>query len=124
MLNRLVNVVGRLAANVFLLAVRWGNRSTKLSIYYRSLIEKLHLGLTHNPHLRQTNVVRSVFIMSKKITIEIEVSNIDRWDVNWENESDKKEQLERLQMEVKTVLADNVGIHWDSLKIVKCEVSC
>jgi hypothetical protein len=62
-------------------------------------------------------------IMSKKITIEIEVTNIDRWDVNWENESNKKEQLERLQMEVKTVVADNVGINWDSLKIVKCEVS-
>jgi hypothetical protein len=47
---------------VFSLAVRWGNRSTKFSTYHQSLIEKLHLGLMHNPHLRQTNVVRSVFM--------------------------------------------------------------
>jgi len=47
---------------VFSIAVRWGNRSTEPSNHRKTLIEKLHLGLTHNPHLRQTNVVRSYLL--------------------------------------------------------------
>ena len=61
--------------------------------------------------------------MGKKIEIKIEVSNIQDWDVNWDNSSEKNRQISKLKHEIKTVLSDNMGIYWDNINIEKCEVS-
>jgi len=59
----------------------------------------------------------------KKIKVEVEISNVDNWNVNWDNNDDAAEELEKLQFEIKTAVADMVGIHFNSLKITKCEIS-
>lgn len=58
-----------------------------------------------------------------KITIEIEVSNIQSFDVNWKNESGKCRELEQFQTDIKAAIPDSVGIDLNSIKVVKCYLS-
>jgi len=59
----------------------------------------------------------------KKIKVEIEISNIESWSVNWANKDEASEELEKLRLEIKTAIIDDIGIYFDNLKITKCEIS-
>jgi len=51
----------------------------------------------------------------KKIKVEIEISNIDKWSVDWDKGKDK--ELKQLNWDIKIALYDHVGIDMDSVAV-------
>jgi hypothetical protein len=58
-----------------------------------------------------------------KIEIKIEILNIEKWDVDWNNESEKTEQLDKLKFEIKQAISRDMGIEWTSVNIDKIELN-
>jgi hypothetical protein len=52
----------------------------------------------------------------KTITVEIQIKNIDKWDVDWDKQSN--EELRILNNDIKVALYEKVGINLDSIHIV------
>lgn len=57
----------------------------------------------------------------KKIKVEIEISNVNKWSVDWGKEANKHEALKELNYDIKIALYEKVGIDMDSM-VVKSEL--
>lgn len=52
-----------------------------------------------------------------EIQVKIEISNVENWSIDWNDESVKKEELKRLDMDLKTLIVDHIGIYFDNIKV-------
>lgn len=50
-----------------------------------------------------------------KIKIEIEVSNVDEWSVDWKN--NKEKELKQLNYDIKMALYEKVGVDLDNTTV-------
>ena len=58
----------------------------------------------------------------KRITIELEIENIDNWDVDWNNKDDAESQLIELKHEVHQAISRSCGISMNSINISKVNI--
>lgn len=58
-----------------------------------------------------------------KIIIELEIENIDNWDVNWSDKDDTESQLIELKHEVHQAISNQCGISMNSISISKVNIS-
>jgi len=52
-----------------------------------------------------------------KITIEIQIENLDEWDVNWNDAKEVGEQLRTLNKSIKSNTANYLGIRSDTITV-------
>ena len=58
----------------------------------------------------------------KKIIIEFEVTNIDSWSTDWDNEEATKQELKELERDLLRAMEDNIGIYKSSVIFNKIEL--
>jgi hypothetical protein len=51
------------------------------------------------------------------IKVEIEITNIDQWDVNWDDESETSEELSDLKWNIKMALFERCGLDLSNISI-------
>lgn len=56
-------------------------------------------------------------IRMRTITIEIELDNVDDWDVNWDNPDICTLELNNLNDDIHSLLRNNLGIPYDSIQL-------
>jgi sporulation protein YlmC with PRC-barrel domain len=53
----------------------------------------------------------------RTISIEIELGNVDDWDVNWDNPDICVLELTGLNRDILSLLSNNLGIPYDSIQL-------
>jgi hypothetical protein len=55
-----------------------------------------------------------------KIIVEIEISNIEQWSVDWYNDAERTEALMELRRDIIHSLSNGVGVDGKNVDITKC----
>ena len=53
----------------------------------------------------------------KMIKVEIEITNIESWDINWADERSAENELAELDNEIQAAVARNCGIGFSHVKV-------
>lgn len=51
------------------------------------------------------------------IKIEMEISGIDGWNIDWDNEQSRKNELAELNSDIQKTISNNCGIGYAQIKI-------
>ena len=52
-----------------------------------------------------------------KIEAKIEISKVDMWGVNWDNEAEKNEELRQLKYKMKMAIFERCGVNLSDISI-------
>lgn len=52
-----------------------------------------------------------------EIEAKVKIKRVDEWATNWENEQDKRNELEQLKFEMKMAIFERCGVDLDKIEI-------
>jgi len=59
----------------------------------------------------------------KKVEVKIIIKEVENWVVNWDDEKEKKGELENLQNQIETAISKNLGINLSNVIVYGAELS-
>ena len=52
-----------------------------------------------------------------KIEAKVKIKKVEQWATNWENEQDKRNELEKLKYDIKMAIFEHCGVDLDKIEI-------